>query len=248
MVARGRSMYGIRRRVMKTNISNRGVKSALSTLTAGMIAALGLALSSQAQAGTITGSAHDFSTRGYTGGQICVVCHTPHNSDTTVISAPLWNHEITTTTFTMYSSGSLDATSTGQPGGISKLCLSCHDGTVAIDSFGGTNGGDFLSGPKAVGRSGNLSDDHPISITYDTALSQTDQGLHDPTTRTVTIGTGGDKTRTGTVAQLMLSNGTVQCSSCHDVHNNFAVPGAPGTPLLKVTKAGSTICLTCHNK
>ena len=233
---------------MKTNNCNRSIKTTLYTLTSGLIAALGLALSSQSSAGTITGSAHDFSAQGFSGGEICVVCHTPHNSDTAVIQAPLWNHGVTTTTFNMYSSGTLDATSTGQPGGVSKLCLSCHDGTVAIDSFGGASGTSFVSGPKAIGSSGNLNDDHPISINYDSALALVDQGLHDPSTRNVTIGAGGDKTRTGTVANMMLSNGTVQCSSCHDVHNNFAVPGAPGFPLLKVTKAGSTICLTCHNK
>lgn len=233
---------------MKTYTNNRSIKSRLYPLASGLLACLGLVLSGQSLAGTITNSAHDFSAQGFSGGEICVVCHTPHNSDTTVIEAPLWNHTVTTSTFNMYSSGTLDATSTGQPGGVSKLCLSCHDGTVAIDSFGGATGTTFVSGPARVGNAGNLNDDHPISITYDTALSQTDQGLHDPATKTVTIGAGGDKTRSGTVAQLMLSNGTVQCSSCHDVHNNFAVPGAPGTPLLKVSRAGSAICLTCHNK
>ena len=233
---------------MKTNNCNRSIRTTLYTLTSGLIAALGLALSGQALAGTITNSAHDFSAQGFSGGEICVVCHTPHNSDTSVLAAPLWNHEVTTTTFNMYSSGSLDATSIGQPDGVSKLCLSCHDGTVAIDSFGGASGTSFVSGPKAVGRSGSLNDDHPISITYDSALSDLDNGLHDPSTRGVTIGAGGDKTRTGTVKDLMLSNGTVQCSSCHDVHNNFAVPGAPGFPLLKVSKSGSAICMTCHNK
>ena len=233
---------------MKTSSYKASIKSRLYSLTSGLVACLGLALSGQSFAGTISNTAHDFSAQGYSGGEICVVCHTPHNSDTSVTDAPLWNHTVTTQTYNMYSSGSLDATSVGQPGGVSKLCLSCHDGTVAIDSFGGASGGTFVSGPKAVGRNNNLSDDHPISITYDTALSDVDNGLHDPAVRNVTIGAGGDKTRSGTVSELMLSNGTVQCSSCHDVHNNFAVPGAVGTPLLKVSKAGSAICLTCHNK
>lgn len=206
-------------------------------------------LGSQAWAGTIINSAHDFSAQGWSPEQqICVACHTPHNSDTTVTVAPLWNHELTNTTFTMYSSPTLDATSTGQPDGVSRLCLSCHDGTVAIDSFGGATGTTFMTGNAAVGSGGNLTDDHPISITYDAALATTDPGLHNPTTRAVTVGSGGDKTRTGTVSSLLLSAGTVQCSSCHDVHNNFTVPGLPGTPLLKVSKSGSALCLTCHNK
>jgi len=207
-----------------------------------------IALVKSVFAGTITGTAHDLSAQGFSGGQICVVCHTPHNSDTTVSTAPLWNHEVTTTTYSMYTSDNLDATSDGQPSGTSKLCLSCHDGTVAVDSFGGNTGTNFVSGSPAIGGGGNLTDDHPISITYNTALSTTDPGLYDPATRTVTIGQGGDKTRTGTVASLMLSAGKVQCTSCHDVHNNFVGSGTNDQPFLKVSKANSDLCLTCHNK
>jgi len=212
-----------------------------------LLAALGL-ISGQAFAGTIVGTAHDFSASGFSGGEICVVCHTPHHADTTVTEAPLWNHELTTQTFAMYTSPTLDAAQDAQPTGASKLCLSCHDGATAIDAFGGNVGTIFMGGSAAVGANDDLTDDHPISITYDAALATIDQGLHDPTATTVTIGDGGDKTRTGLVSDLMLPSDKVQCSSCHDVHNNFVVPGTNGDPFLKVTKAGSAICLTCHNK
>jgi hypothetical protein len=206
----------------------------------------------QAMAGTIVGTKHDFSTKGWnTDAQICVVCHTPHNGDTTEAEAPLWNHDDTLeTNFAMYERGTLDATADTQPTGISKLCLSCHDGTIAIDSFGGATGTEFMTGNKAVGRNADLSDDHPISITFDAALSVTDQGLHNPVTKAVEIGTGGDKTRSGTVDTLMLSSNKVQCSSCHDVHNNFVADNGTGGgfPFLKVTKNESKLCLTCHNK
>ena len=198
-------------------------------------------------AGTIVGSAHDFSSAGWSGGDICTACHTPHNSDTTVTQAPLWNHSLTTSNFTMYTSPTLDASGGGQPGGVSRLCLSCHDGTVATDSFGGTTGTNFLSGNVAIGAGGKLSDDHPISITYDSALSNTDPGLHDPSSTSVTIGQGGDKVRSGTIAELLLSDGMIQCSSCHDVHNNFTA-ATGGSPLLKISKTGSALCLICHNK
>ena len=107
-----------------------------------------------------------------------------------------------------------------------------------------------MGGSKAIGRNADLTDDHPISILYDTALATTDPGLHDPAATNVTIGTGSTdgKTRTGTIAALMTPNSRVQCSSCHDVHNNFVGPGTNNQPLLKVTKAGSELCLTCHNK
>src|SRR5512139_3263798 len=71
--------------------------------------------------------------------QICQPCHTPHNADSTAQGAPLWNHEVTTASFQPYASPTLDA-SVGQPSGVTKLCLSCHDGTVAIDSFAGQTG------------------------------------------------------------------------------------------------------------
>lgn len=211
-------------------------------VTAGLLAG-----GSVAMAGTITGSAHDFSTTGWAGGQICVACHTPHNANTTVTDAPLWNHAVTTKTFLLYSSPTLNA-ATGQPVGVSKLCLSCHDGTVAVDSFGGATGTSFMTGSKAVGSGpSDLSNDHPISITYNTALATADGALFDPSTKTVTIGSG-TQTKTGTLAATMLYGNQIQCASCHDVHNAFTVAGINGTPLLKVSKAGSALCLTCHNK
>lgn len=231
---------------MKKTKRNYLLHRTLTGLTAGLI--LGM-LSGPASAGTIVGTVHDFSTitaPSNFNGEICNVCHTPHSADTSVSSAPLWDHEVTTQTFTMYSSPTLDATQAAQPGGVSRLCLSCHDGTVAMDSFGGLTGGIFMTNPdKLIGAGGNLADDHPISITYDAALAGVDQGLNDPDATTVTIGEAGDKTRTGTVTALMTSAGSVQCNSCHDVHNGFTVQG---TPFLKVTTAVSALCLTCHNK
>jgi len=202
--------------------------------------------SASALAGTIVGSPHDFTTQNWSGGQICVACHTPHFSDTSVTTAPLWNHTVTSATFTMYSRSSIDGAIDAGPTGVSKLCLSCHDGTVAVDSFGGATGTSFV--PAAVTLGTDLSNDHPVSITFNTNTAATDGAMHNPATTNVTIGLGGDKTRTGTIDTVMLSNGKVQCSSCHDVHNNFTVPGAGGDPLLKVSKAGSALCLTCHNK
>ncbi len=209
-------------------------------------------LGTTAWAGTITGSAHDFSTTGWAGGQICVACHTPHGGATSVTDAPLWNHTLTTATYTLYSTSTLNAGTLAQPSGVSKLCLSCHDGTVAVDSFGGATGTTFMTGTKAVGAAaqGSLANDHPIGFVYNTALATADGALYDPTTRNVTIGAGGDKTKPGTVATQMLFNGRLECASCHDVHNTFTANNGTGSgaPLLRVSKAGSAICLTCHNK
>lgn len=208
--------------------------------------------SGSALAGTITGSAHDFSANNWTGqgGQICVVCHTPHHAQDGA-TAPLWNHEITTATFQMYDSPSFDAgrttnTAESTPTGASKMCLSCHDGTVALDSFGANipSGGATLPADSRRNLGTDLRNDHPISFKYDAALVEADPGLN-PTSDPVTIGQGDDS-KPGTIASVMLEGGdTLQCSTCHDVHNKFAIAG---TPLLRIDMAGSTLCLTCHNK
>ena len=192
-------------------------------------------------AGSITdaNTAHNFSTSGWTGGEICIACHTPHNANASVTEAPLWNHNLSAVaSYTLYDSPTLDAT-TAQPTGTSKLCLSCHDGTVALDN---SDGGQTMTGPSTVGSDG-LSNDHPISFDYTSTLATTDGALHNPATTNVTIGSGTD-TKSGTIADVMLIGGQVQCATCHDVHNKFT----DGASLLRVSNAGSGLCLTCHNK
>lgn len=183
----------------------------------------------------LSGSAHDFSTETWnSSGEMCVVCHTPHNG--AAGAAVLWNHTETTQTFTLYTSSTLDAT-IGQPSGVSKLCLSCHDGTVALDAFGGAAGSNMISGSGLIGT--DLSNDHPISFTYNTALATTDGGLHDPATTDSGLGNQIDD-------DLLFGTGaskTMECSSCHDVHNSAAIAG-----LLRKSNAASALCLTCHDK
>jgi len=183
---------------------------------------------------TIVGSAHDFSDDAWnTTGQIGIVCHTPHNADSTITNAPLWNHETTVATFTTYTSATMNAT-TGQPDASSKLCLSCHDGTVAVDNFGDQTGGThFITGNALVGT--DLNNDHPISFVYDAALASADGGLYDPTNTNSGLG--------GTISDDMLIDNQVQCASCHDVHNGSGVAN-----LLRKSNAASALCLTCHNK
>lgn len=211
------------------------------TLVVGFCSVVFSLYGSLAWAGTIIGTKHDFSASGWSGGEICVACHTPHNADNTIAEAPLWNHALTGKTFALYTSPSLDAT-VAQPDGSSKLCLSCHDGTVALDSFGTTTGTTFMSGSSAVGAD-DLGNDHPISFTFDTTLATTDGALYDPAATSVTIGAGADS-KTGNIADVMLLGGKVQCASCHDVHNKFT----NGPKLLRVANTGSALCLTCHNK
>lgn len=189
--------------------------------------------------GAISNSVHDFTVTGgfNEGGEICMPCHTPHNalSADGADAVPLWNHTVTTASFTPYASTTLNAT-VGTPSGVSKLCLSCHDGTVALDSFGGAGApaSGPITGDALVGA--DLSNDHPISFTYDAALVTADGGLN-PITDSSGI-SGGT-----TIEADMLFSGSVECASCHDVHDDAGIP-----KLLRKSNAASALCLTCHNK
>ncbi len=202
-----------------------------------LVLGFGLIISNSAFA-TIVDSGHDFSHSSWnTTGEICVVCHTPHNSTGTI--APLWNHAITAVTnFIPYASSTLNAT-VGQPSLSSKACLSCHDGTVALDSFGGNTGTTFIPADHLIGT--DLSNDHPVSFTYDQSLATTDGGLYDPTVQTVGSLSGK------TIDAGLLIDHKMECGSCHDVHR---VKGnSPSVDdLLIVNNAQSAFCLTCHKK
>lgn len=161
--------------------------------------------SSLAARGGIVGSKHDFTAQGWSGGQLCMVCHTPHHADTSVTGAPLWNHQTTMATYTLYSSPTLDSKPTQPTHYGSKLCLSCHDGTVALDSFGGKTGTTFISGNAKIGT--DLRGTHPIGIIYDAGLAMVDKGLFNPDTKTLPTGE--------TITKGMLfGTGNLECASC----------------------------------
>ena len=162
--------------------------------------------------------------------QICKFCHTPHNARP---QAPLWNRNNAGGPYTLYSSSTLNAT-LGQPDGSSILCLSCHDGTVAL--------GQIVSGPAISFAAANtfmpvgktrlttdLSNDHPISFVYSAALATADGQLLAPS---------------AIIAPVSLKNSKVQCTSCHDPHKNIT----GGTSFLVTTTRTSALCLSCHNR
>lgn len=66
-------------------------------------------------------------------GEVCVYCHTPHGANRRV-GAPLWNRTVRANTYTMAPAAARIGVDL-QPGTASIACLSCHDGTVAIDSI-----------------------------------------------------------------------------------------------------------------
>lgn len=165
--------------------------------------------------------------------KICGPCHTPHNALTTV---PLWSHTNTVAAHTPYPgnpAGTMDAV-VGAPAGVSLVCLSCHDGTVALDNFiPVSTTTTMIAGTPLVGT--DLSNDHPISFTYNTALATADGELKDPSVALSGLG--------GTIAADMLFTNQMECASCHDVHNTAGLD-----PLMLMDNTNSELCLTCHTK
>ncbi len=168
-------------------------------------------------------------TKAVTETEVCIFCHAPHNSNP---QTPLWNKQTPATNYILYNSSTIQA-SPGQPDGSSILCLSCHDGTIALGSvlnrvepiqFGG---GVTTMPAGSSNLSTQLSDDHPVSFIYNSSLAIADGELVDP------VGLNGP---------VQLSNQKVQCSSCHDAHSDL------NDKFLVASNRYSDLCLFCHQK
>lgn len=172
--------------------------------------------------GGIVGSPHDLSASAT--GDVCGFCHTPHRA---LPQTPGWSHTLSTAIYTIYQSSSLDA-EVGQPTGSSKLCLSCHDGTVALTDTirGGPAGGTYIA-PGRANLETDLSNDHPISFVYSSALSALDAQIRSPSTLP---------------DQLNLDRaGELQCTTCHDSHDNSY------GKFLVMANQRSAMCVACHD-
>ncbi len=198
-----------------------------------IVAAAALTVGGSVFAASIINSDHDLSGQNTNdNGQVCVYCHTPHNANQVV--APLWNRNATTSTFVMYNSPTMDMTQAAQPAGVSLACLGCHDGTIALDQIintpntSWTSNGVKMTGAAMLGT--DLSNDHPISLTYDNSV---DSAFQPPAT---VIGAG--------LPLFTSTNGTnqLECGSCHAVHDPAFYP------FLRKSNASSALCLTCHIK
>jgi predicted CXXCH cytochrome family protein len=205
------------------------IRPSLSVLVLLLLAAV-----SRAQSGKVKHSPHNLSASG-TGpiragseDAICIFCHTAHNASAT---APLWNRRNPVLTYTTYESSTLKSVP-GQPTGTSRLCLSCHDGTIALGDVRSRRGGIpmTVAGPMPTGRSKlglDLSDDHPISMSYQEAVSESGGTLR-PTAH-------------ADGRPLVGEDGQVQCTSCHDPHDNSF------GQFLRTTPVSGALCLSCHD-
>lgn len=246
----------------------------------------------------VVGSFHDLSPLTGNTTAVCVFCHTPHGGDTTFAAVPLWNKVITPAGYTRYSSlllPTLDGTE-APVGSVSVACLSCHDGTTAMDvvinlpgSYGYSVVGTEIDAgaigimpgiPNTVRNlSTDLTNDHPISIQY--AGGGCDAGDGDgvpcpgplgdvdfnaPYKDTINgnpvwwvdtaVGVAGvrEKTdltlyaRTDVPGSGGIAEPTVECGSCHEPHDRESTGSPTSVQFLRISNAGSAVCVACHIK
>jgi hypothetical protein len=211
---------------------------------------------------------------------ICVFCHTPHGGK---LNGPLWNRENpTSAAWKHYNSATLSTSLKGldanrPPNPVSMLCLSCHDGSLAVnhvinepnnregailgpgnatdvfiqDMFGMTPasriGGDAAGDTAATGV---FTDDHPFSFSYDAVLTSDEYQSGNAKYNSLKL----PGTAVGLGVRFFAGpTGTnnVECSSCHDPHVNYdELRGGNKAyaPFLITPNTGSALCLACHTK
>jgi predicted CXXCH cytochrome family protein len=158
---------------------------------------------------------------------MCRFCHTPHRAR---LTTALWNRSLSSQVYNVYESSTLDALP-GQPTGSSRLCLSCHDGTIALGSVLRTGSEPVaplgpLTGTALV--DADLSDDHPVSFVFDESLAAANGELVSPSTLTAAV--------------KLDPTGQVQCTSCHDPHSD-QLP-----KFLVMPVEDGELCVACHVK
>lgn len=160
--------------------------------------------------------------------RICEFCHISHSSNS---AGAMWSRGNSTAAYIPYSSSTAVA-QPGQPTGTSVLCLSCHDGTIALGEIVNRGAPHSMAGgnnrmPQGKGLQGtDLRDDHPISFEYSADLAAQNGELASP----------------GTISKSLRldKNGELQCTTCHDAHDS------PYAKLLVLPNIGSQLCVECH--
>jgi predicted CXXCH cytochrome family protein len=176
--------------------------------------------------------------------QVCIFCHTPHNATP---GYPLWHHQISEVQYINYWSPTLRSYSNSADAppidGFSKLCLSCHDGTIALGAI--TTGSGMIDTiphkltPENPGYLGtDLSGGHPISIKFTPELIIARSKLP----------SGAMQLKMPNDPYVKLyptQDGTgVQCTSCHDPHGGRGETDAP--PFWQKS-THDQVCLVCHD-
>jgi len=200
-----------------------------------------------AQHDSVVSTVHNLSVSGpgevhsLTETEVCKFCHIPHSA---VLPEPLWSHALSVAQYTVpevRTSGG-DRSPAPQPDGSSRLCLSCHDGTVALGEIGGVPRPVAMAGAQRLspGRRGfigtDLSGSHPISfVVTDGDFLATDRDM-------------GVRPLSAIQADESVqldARGKMQCTTCHDPHSDrYYEEGR--TPRFWVKPTVQEVCLTCH--
>ena len=197
-----------------------------------------LAIIGDAQiSGDVLGS-HNLSLRGTSAvkGALdpCWYCHVPH-SGVQNPNAALWSQTLSTQVYKGYSSTTLH--NTGQQpllGGDSSLCLSCHDGTVAVGQtqpYGQIQMSGNMYPADKFGT--DLEGSHPFSLKTP-MVDAPDLVMSLTTSHTTADPTGAVK----------LINNSVECTSCHTPHSQI-VDAVSKNFLVRDSSSGQ-LCLSCH--
>jgi predicted CXXCH cytochrome family protein len=190
--------------------------------------------------------AHDMSAGGSStlhsgGGGSCLFCHAPHSG--LGGATPLWSQTLSNQTYTTYTSPTSQNTAT-QPvlGSDSSLCLSCHDGTVAVGTsvpYGSIamTGADTAQWKSDVlgGGTGNLNGSHPFSL----KLPLKDSADLVPSLV-------ASQATADTTGSVKLVGGNVECTTCHNPHVQSIDKLSPN--FLVRDNVNGSICLSCHEQ
>ena len=200
---------------------------------------VGVSALAAAQQPTITGTGHDLSTGSAKGPNVCLYCHIPHMSNP---SLGLWSHQVSNSQYQMYDS-SVSTTYAEGPSSISttkpspsRLCMSCHDGTVALGAV------NFTSAPLPTAKTltaadtfgTNLQSSHPMAF---------DQWNRDNTMLSQLFTSNPRATAN---VKVQLWNGRIECTTCHEPHTPNLDPQR-SSMFLSLNNANGALCLSCHD-
>jgi len=178
---------------------------------------------------------------------------------------PLWNHTLNPAlAYQMYDNGpgapqsgprASQAILSGMvPGSSSLLCLSCHDGTIAVNSWGNgdqrpqsiSTGSTLIANAYAIGKDQYLGNHHPIGFDVDQVVAADPDWAGGVLAGGVRSPDAAMLTPTEFVRDHLYGPGSTQmeCGTCHSVHN----VGNNGEALLWRSDQNSELCLTCHAK
>jgi len=164
----------------------------------------------------------------------CLYCHVPHSGVQNTNGA-LWSQTLSTQVYKTYGSTTLHNT-TQQPmlGGDSSLCLSCHDGTVAVGQTQPYGQIQMSGSTYAADKFGtDLQGSHPFSLK--TPLVDAPDLVQSLTT---------SHTTADPAQSVKLINNDVECTSCHSPHAQM-IDQVSKNFLVRDSSSGQ-LCLSCH--